>query len=86
VQAWDLPQAPNPASLDAARYSELLLRAAGTMLEPFGISEDLLRQWLFSNAAYTAPPGVMPTRRSTLPLLEHAQPAREGQPGSQDLT
>ncbi len=86
VQAWDLPQAPDPASLDAARYSELLLRAAGTMLEPFGISEDLLRQWLFSNAAYAAPPGVMPTRRTTLPLLERARPARESQPGSQELT
>ncbi len=70
VQAWDLPQAPDPASLDAARYSELLLRAAGTMLEPFGISEDLLRQWLFSNAAYAAPPGVMPGKQAALPLLK----------------
>jgi GNAT superfamily N-acetyltransferase len=57
------------ACLDAARYSELLLRAAGTMLEPFGISEDLLRQWLFSNAAYAAPPGRLPGKRATLPLL-----------------
>jgi DNA polymerase-2 len=70
VYAWDLPQAPDPASLDAARYCELLLRAAGTMLEPFGISENLLRQWLFSNAAYIAPPGVLPGRQAALPLLK----------------
>jgi hypothetical protein len=70
VYAWNLPAAPNPASLDVARYSELLVRAAGTMLGPFGVSEDLLRQWLFSNAAYAAPPGRLPPpKRSDLPLL-----------------
>ena len=77
VHAWDLPQTPNPASLDTARYSELLIRAAGTMLEPFGVSEDLLRQWLFSNAAYAAPPGILPVRQVKLPLLESSRIARK---------
>ena len=69
VYAWNLPQPPDPASVDVDRYSELLLRAATTMLEPFGLSEQLLSQWLFSNAAYNAPPGVLPpTVRTALPL------------------
>jgi DNA polymerase-2 len=69
VYAWNLPAPPDPASVDIARYSELLLRAATTILEPFGVSEQLLSQWLFSNAAYDAPPGVLPNRaRAALPL------------------
>ena len=69
VYAWNLPQPPDPASVDVDRYSELLLRAATTLLEPFGLSEQLLSQWLFSNAAYNAPPGVLPpTVRTALPL------------------
>jgi DNA polymerase-2 len=57
VHAWNLPQPPHPAAVDVQRYSELLVRAAAEILGPFGVSEDLLRQWLFSNAAYGAPPG-----------------------------
>jgi DNA polymerase-2 len=74
VHAWNLPYAPNPACLDTGRYAELLVRAAGTVLGPFGVSEALLRQWLFENAAYSAPPGVLPERKTALPLL--ARPAR----------
>lgn len=61
VYAWNLPQPPNPASVDVNRYSELFLRAASAILQPFGVSEERLRHWLFSNAAYTAPPGVVPS-------------------------
>jgi len=79
VHAWDLPHSPEPASIDIARYSELFLRAASSILGPFGVSEDLLRQWLFSNAAYLAPPGFLPPRRYmparhshlALPLWQH---------------
>ncbi|MGW8224198.1 MAG: DNA polymerase domain-containing protein [Anaerolineales bacterium] len=69
VYAWNLPQPPDPASLDVERYSELLLRAATTLLEPFGVDKQLLSQWLFSNAAYNAPPGVLPRAApAALPL------------------
>jgi DNA polymerase II len=70
VHAWNLPYRPDPASLDLGRYAELLLRAAGTVLGPFGVSEGLLRQWLFENAAYAAPPGDLPPRKANLPLLD----------------
>jgi DNA polymerase-2 len=69
VYAWNLPQPPDPASVDVDRYSELLLRAATTILESFGVSQQLLSQWLFSNASYDAPPGVLPGgARAALPL------------------
>jgi DNA polymerase II len=62
VHAWDLSYPAEAASVDVNRYAELLLRAASTVLGPFGVSEQLLRLWLFSNAAYGAPPGVLPPR------------------------
>jgi len=77
VHAWDLPAPPDPASVDVARYAELLLRAASSVLGPFGVSEDLLRQWLFSNAAYAAPPGELPEKQAALPLLEGSSAVRE---------
>ena len=79
VHAWDLPEPPEPAGIDVERYSTLLLRAAGTVLSPFGISEERLRSWLFSNAAYAAPPGALPAAKESaqawqlagLPLWEN---------------
>ncbi len=35
VYAWDLPQPPDPKSLDLPRYRDLLLRAAQEVLDPF---------------------------------------------------
>jgi hypothetical protein len=46
VHAWDLPNLPNPAALDIARYRTLLVRAAGTILQPMGVDEDLLLAWV----------------------------------------
>jgi DNA polymerase elongation subunit (family B) len=46
VHAWDLPDLPNPAALDIARYRTLLVRAAGTILQPMGVEENLLLQWV----------------------------------------
>jgi hypothetical protein len=62
VYAWDLPAPPDPAALDLARYAELLLRAGATVVKPLGISEDTLRDWLFSNAGYGACPGTLPPK------------------------
>ncbi len=59
VLAWDLPISPNPAALDLPRYAELLLRAGSAVLGPLGVSENTLRDWLFSNAGYGAPPGIV---------------------------
>jgi DNA polymerase II len=42
VRAWDLPDPPDPATIDIQRYTTLLLRAVHTVLEPFGIQAEAL--------------------------------------------
>ncbi len=42
VHAWDLPERPDPESVDLARYETLLIRAAGIVLEAFGLDEKEL--------------------------------------------
>lgn len=70
IHAWDLPDPPEPHSLDINYYSELFLRTAATILQPFGVDESTLRHWLFANAAYGAPPGILPApARRRAPLL-----------------
>jgi DNA polymerase-2 len=70
VFAWDREDRPDPDSIDVDRYAELLCRAAYTILQPLGVEEQTLRWWLFSNAGYGAPPGVLPQECSQeTPLL-----------------
>jgi DNA polymerase-2 len=40
VYAWDLPEPPDYRAIDLERYAVLLLRAAHTVLEPFGLSKE----------------------------------------------
>lgn len=42
VRAWDLPGKPDPRAVDVRRYEILLLRAAGIILESFGLDEKEL--------------------------------------------
>jgi DNA polymerase-2 len=51
VYAWRLSQRPDPATVDVTRYTELLLRAAAAVLEPFGVREAELRSWVLRNAS-----------------------------------
>jgi DNA polymerase-2 len=77
VYAWDLPVPPSPAAIDVRQYQKLLLRAANTVLQPLGVDEDTLRDWMYSNAGYFGPPGSLPSNtannlsggRSKLPLF-----------------
>lgn len=50
VCAWDLPEPPPVTAVDVERYTELLLRAVYTLLQPFGIEEKMLRDWVKGNA------------------------------------
>jgi len=50
VCAWDLPQPPDVRSVDQERYRVLLLRAAATILQPFGLQEEDLKTRVFANA------------------------------------
>lgn len=46
VYAWDLPKKPDPLTIDVSYYRKLLIRAAGTILQPFGWNDDRVSQWL----------------------------------------
>jgi DNA polymerase-2 len=46
VFAWDLPQKPDPLTIDVAYYRKLLIRAAGTLLQPFGWNDGRIKEWL----------------------------------------
>jgi DNA polymerase-2 len=70
VFAWDLPHRPDPRIVDTDRYTELLCRAAFTVLQPLGVEKQTLRWWMFTNAGYGAPPGFLPDVCSQeMPLL-----------------
>lgn len=46
VHAWDLPQPLDPRTVDLERYRELFLRAAETILAPFGLGPEEARSQL----------------------------------------
>jgi DNA polymerase-2 len=43
VHAWDLPELPDAAEINVEYYTDLMLRAAFSLLQPFGLSEEDLR-------------------------------------------
>jgi DNA polymerase elongation subunit (family B) len=57
VYAWGLPSAPDPRTVDVPRYQELVLRAVHEIIQPLGVTEQILKNWLFSKASYVLPPG-----------------------------
>ena len=44
-----------PLLIDVSRYKELLFRAVHEVLQPMGIPENVLRDWLLSEAGYMLP-------------------------------
>jgi DNA polymerase-2 len=59
ARAWDPSAELDPRIVDVPRYRELILRAVHEVLQPLGVTEDVLRAWLFSRAGYFAPPGMV---------------------------
>jgi len=68
VHAWDLPNKFNPALIDVPRYKELIFRAVHEVLQPMGIPENVLRDWLFSEASYVKVDSAQ-LQKSELPLF-----------------
>jgi DNA polymerase-2 len=75
VRAWDLPEPVDPALIDIARYKELLFRAAYEVLQPLGVSESVLRNWMFTNASYLLSPGLL-HKRLEMPLFANLKKIR----------
>jgi DNA polymerase II len=59
VTAWDLPEPIPLALIDTIKYKELLFRAAHETLQPLGVSESVLKNWIFSQANYLLPRGFL---------------------------
>jgi DNA polymerase elongation subunit (family B) len=59
VCAWDLPEPFNPTLIDIPKYKELLFRAVYEVLQPLGVGESVLRNWIFNKASYLIPPGLI---------------------------
>jgi DNA polymerase-2 len=68
VCAWDLPEPFNPTLIDTPRYKELLFRAIHEVLQPLGVTKEVLRNWMFSEASYLLPPGSLHPRME-MPLF-----------------
>ncbi len=45
VCPWEVHEKLDPADLDKVKYTELLARAAASVLQPFGFKDDQLKQW-----------------------------------------
>ena len=59
VHAWGLPNEPDPRTVDILRYQELVLRAVHELLQPLGVTERILKDWLLNKAGYIDPPGQL---------------------------
>ena len=75
VHAWDLPQPFNLTYIDIPKYKELLFRAVHEVLQPLGVNKAVLRNWIFSDASYLVPPGVLHDRLE-IPLFVNLKRVR----------
>ena len=72
VFAWGSPNSPDLRIIDVPRYQELIVRAVHEILQPLGVTEQILKNWLFSKAGYVLPPGQfnpMDAGKLELPLF-----------------
>ena len=72
VHAWDLPNVPDWKAIDRAQYRKLIMRAVQEVLQPLGVTDAILKNWLIGQVGYLAPPGFLKTTDATrlaLPLF-----------------
>jgi DNA polymerase II len=75
VHAWGSSATFNPNWIDRSKYRELLFRAVYEVLQPLGITENILRNWMFTRASYLFPPGVL-HHRLEIPLFANLNHVR----------
>ncbi len=62
VAAWDLPRLPDLEAIDVPHYTELLLRAVATVIQPLGINEAGMRERVLSDS-YQLPVSIGSSNR-----------------------
>ena len=55
AHAWDLPTELDPRGIDVLQYRELAFRAVYEVLQPLGITERVLKDWILNKASYVMP-------------------------------
>ncbi len=75
VRPWEVPERIDPALLDVEKYVELLARAASSILYPFGIEVDDLKQWAHS-ATIELPLKFERQVPDVRPVFNHVRPGR----------
>jgi len=59
---WGWPESFNSAWIDISKYKEFLFHAAHEVLQPLEVTKNGLRNWMFSEASYLVPPGLLHDR------------------------
>jgi DNA polymerase I len=75
VWARGLPDPFHSGRIDIAKYKEFLFRAVYEVLQPLGVGEGVLRNWLFGRASYLLPPGLLHPRLA-MPLFANLKHLR----------
>ena len=52
VYAWDLPIPPKSNMINTLHYKDLVLRAIWEVVQPLGVTECLLKDWILGKASY----------------------------------
>ena len=73
VHAWDLETKPDSNGINVRQYREFAFRAIHELLQPLGVRERVLKDWMFQDAAYVMPADLVnPSQQivhQELPLL-----------------
>ncbi|MBX3046967.1 MAG: hypothetical protein KF698_08235 [Anaerolineales bacterium] len=76
VYAWDSVRPLDMRRLDVQRYIEMTLRMAASLLQPLGVTEAMLWDWVVHKAWYgQGPERFQPGQREALPLLAELAPS-----------
>jgi DNA polymerase II len=68
VFAWDLPNPPKAGVINIRRYKELLLRAIYEVVQPLGVTNNLLRDWIHGKAGYITPADLITAPKGPIGL------------------
>jgi hypothetical protein len=75
VSAWEVTEKLDSSWLDREKYIELMARAASSVLYPFGIENEELKQWAHS-ATIMLPLKFERQDAHVRPICNHVRPGR----------
>jgi hypothetical protein len=55
VHAWEMSTKLDRRNIDVRQYKELVFRAIYEVLQPLGVREKVLKDWILNNSGYAMP-------------------------------